>query len=66
MEIEWWRAFDEPALTTLIQRALVANHDIAIAATRLEEAKAILRENRQDFLPRGGPAFGYEHTQPVG
>jgi multidrug efflux system outer membrane protein len=27
---------------------------------RLEEAKAILRENRQSFLPSGGPAFGYE------
>jgi len=63
VEIEWWRAFDEPALTTLIQRALAANHDIAIAAARLDEAKAILRENRQDFLPRGGPAFGYEHAQ---
>jgi len=60
VEVQWWRAFDEPALVTLIQRALAANHDIAIAAMRLEEAKAILRENRQSFLPSGGPAMGYE------
>ncbi|MEG1626099.1 efflux transporter outer membrane subunit [Pseudomonas sp.] len=60
VEIEWWRAFDEPALVALIQQALAANHDIAIAAVRLEEARAIVRENRQNFLPSGGPAFGYE------
>lgn len=63
VEIEWWRVFDEPALVTLIQQALAANHDIGIAAMRLEEAKAILRENRQNFLPSGGPALGYEHLQ---
>lgn len=63
VEVQWWRAFDEPALTTLIQRALAANHDIGIAAVRLDEAKAVLRESRQGFLPRGGPALGYEHAR---
>lgn len=63
VEVQWWRAFDEPALTTLIQRALAANHDIGIAAVRLDEAKAVLRESREGFLPRGGPALGYEHAR---
>ena len=63
VEVQWWRAFDEPALTGLVQRALAANHDIAIAAMRLEEAKAMLRESRQDFLPRGGPALSYENRR---
>lgn len=57
VEVEWWRVFDEPALTALIQRALVANLDIGIAAVRLEEAQAMLRESRQGFLPRGGPRW---------
>ncbi|WP_420066569.1 efflux transporter outer membrane subunit [Pseudomonas chlororaphis] len=60
VEVQWWRAFDEPALTRLIQQALAANHDIALAAARLDEARAVLRESRQEFLPRGGPALGYE------
>ncbi|TCV97714.1 multidrug efflux system outer membrane protein [Luteibacter rhizovicinus] len=60
VEVEWWRTFDDPALDNLIQRALAANHDVGIAAVRLDEAKAMLRENRQGFLPRGGPALGYE------
>ena len=45
VEVKWWRVFDDPALTTLIQRALAANHDIGIAAVRLEEAKAMLGES---------------------
>ncbi|MGV8892143.1 MAG: efflux transporter outer membrane subunit [Burkholderiaceae bacterium] len=63
VEVEWWRAFDDPALVTLIQRALAANHDVGIAAVRLEEAKAMLRENSQGFLPRGGPALSYENRR---
>ncbi|MFV8904899.1 TolC family protein [Serratia fonticola] len=63
VEVEWWRTFDDPALTALIQQALVANHDIGIAAMRLEEAKAMLREDRQSFLPSGGPALSYENRR---
>ncbi|MFV9066725.1 TolC family protein [Serratia fonticola] len=63
VEVEWWRTFDDPALTALIQQALAANHDIGIAAMRLEEAKAILREDRQSFLPSGGPALSYENRR---
>ncbi|OKB68297.1 hypothetical protein BHU62_02160 [Serratia marcescens] len=60
IEVEWWRIFDDPALTALIQRALAANHDIGIAVARLDEAKAMLREQRQDALPHGGAALSYE------
>ncbi|MBL5861183.1 TolC family protein [Serratia fonticola] len=63
VEVEWWRTFDDPALTALIQRALAANHDIGMAAMRLEEAKAMLREDRQSFLPSGGPALSYENRR---
>ncbi len=60
VEAAWWRAFDEPALEALIRRALVANHDVGIAAARVDEARALLRETRQDYLPRGGVAASYE------
>lgn len=60
VEIAWWRIFDDPALTELIRRALAANHDVGIAVARLDEAKALLREQRRDFLPRGDVALSYE------
>lgn len=63
VEVEWWRAFDDPILSGLIRQALSVNHDIGIAAMRLEEAKALLREDRQSFLPSGGPAFSYENRR---
>lgn len=63
VEVAWWRAFDDPGLTTLVQRALAANHDIGIAAARLEEAKALLGESRQGFLPSGGAALGHENRR---
>lgn len=61
VEAQWWRAFDDPALTALIQRALAANHDVGIAVVRLGEARAVLRENHQGLLPRGGPALSSEN-----
>lgn len=63
VEVAWWRGFDDPALATLVRRALAANHDIGIAAARLAEASALLRENRQGFLPSGGPALGHENRR---
>lgn len=60
VDVAWWRAFDDPALVTLIRRALAVNHDIGIAAARLDEAKALLSENRQGFLPGGGATLSYE------
>lgn len=63
VEVAWWRNFDDLALADLVQRALAANHDIGIAAMRVEESKAMLRETHQDFLPRGGSALSYENRR---
>ncbi|WP_139851711.1 efflux transporter outer membrane subunit [Acinetobacter pullicarnis] len=63
VEVQWWQTFADPMLTGLVQQALSANHDIAIAAMRLEEAKALLRENRQGYLPSGGSILRYENNR---
>ena len=63
VEVKWWGTFDDPALNIMIQRALAANHDIGIAVVRLEEAKAMLGESRQGFLPSGGAELGYENRR---
>lgn len=63
VEAGWWRAFDDAALSTLVGRALAANHDIGIAAARLDESRAMLRESGQGFLPRGGATLGVEQRR---
>ncbi len=48
---DWWRLFQDPALDGLVQEALVANKDIAIASANLSRVRAVLSETRAGLLP---------------
>jgi NodT family efflux transporter outer membrane factor (OMF) lipoprotein len=50
---QWWRAFGDPMLNALIERARSGNLDVRQAAARVEEARAQERVVRA----RGGPAL---------
>ena len=47
----WWDIFQDPSLKGLIQEALVKNYDVAIAAARVQEARANLSIARSDLFP---------------
>lgn len=47
----WWTRFDDQGLTTLVERALEANLDIAQAVSRLRQARASLVQARANLLP---------------
>ncbi|WP_367280189.1 efflux transporter outer membrane subunit [Sphingomonas sp.] len=47
----WWTSLDDPQLTALIDRALAASPDIAIAEARIRKARATYREQRGNQLP---------------
>lgn len=51
VEREFWKAFDDPLMTELIEEALRANHDVRIALSRLGEARALRGEARFDVAP---------------
>lgn len=38
--VEWWRAFDDPTLTSLVERALRSNLDVLQAQSRIRQARA--------------------------
>jgi multidrug efflux system outer membrane protein len=38
--VEWWRSFDDPTLTDLVERAIKANLDVHLAEARLRQARA--------------------------
>jgi outer membrane protein, multidrug efflux system len=40
----WWKAFQDPTLDQLVDQALANNAEVAVAAARIEEAEALLRE----------------------
>ena len=48
MASDWWNAYGDPQLETLIQEALARNADIRLAAARIEEARANLGLARAD------------------
>ncbi|HKE45026.1 MAG TPA: efflux transporter outer membrane subunit [Steroidobacteraceae bacterium] len=48
---QFWTVFNDDALTSLIEDALGANHDLRIAAARLNEARALRLGAASDFAP---------------
>lgn len=51
-DLDWWQTYDDPALQTLIRRALERNPDLAIAVARVDQARASLGVNRLQQLPQ--------------
>ena len=53
---EWWREFGDPVLDALVERALAENRDIAAAAARVVEARALAGRADAAGLPDLGLA----------
>ncbi|HEU5079788.1 MAG TPA: efflux transporter outer membrane subunit [Opitutaceae bacterium] len=47
----WWKLYDDPALTALIERALAQNQDLVAAAARVDQARAAAGLARSAFFP---------------
>ena len=51
---DWWRLFGDTVLDNLVQRALENNRDVAVAAARVQQARANLKTVRAQYLPQIG------------
>src|SRR6184192_1918681 len=49
--IDWWTRFNDSQLNSLVTRALAANHELAVAQARVQEARAIERIARSAQYP---------------
>ncbi|MBY0276215.1 efflux transporter outer membrane subunit [Candidatus Binatia bacterium] len=47
----WWNAFDDAELSSLVERATIANKDLMLAAARVAEAQALYRATRSAEFP---------------
>jgi multidrug efflux system outer membrane protein len=52
--LDWWKSFNDPALTALVEEALEQNADLGVAAARVAEAHAVLDGENANLLPRLG------------
>jgi multidrug efflux system outer membrane protein len=59
----FWENFQDATLALLIDQALVANHDLRIAMTRVREARALRRDAAFDLAPSLSAGGGYTKTR---
>jgi NodT family efflux transporter outer membrane factor (OMF) lipoprotein len=62
----WWTLFDDPALVALVDEAVVANRDVAVAEANLRRARALLGEARAARFPELGLSAGGGAARPLG
>jgi multidrug efflux system outer membrane protein len=54
----WWKVFSDPVLDQLVEQAGNNNNSVKVAAGRLAQARAILRNTDADRLPQVGLSGG--------
>ena len=59
----WWTLFGDPALDALVGEALASNQDLAAAAARVAEARALVGLARADRFPRVDATAGASRTK---
>ena len=60
---EWWLAFNDPALNGLIGEATKANANLAVAAARVKQARAIAGVAEADRIPQIGVGVGAQRSR---
>jgi len=60
---QWWLAFNDPALTALIDEATKANANLAEAAARVKQSRAIAGIAEADRIPQIGVNVGAAREQ---
>jgi multidrug efflux system outer membrane protein len=55
---EWWKAFADPVLDRLVERAVAGNTSIQESATRLAQARALVRSASAELAPQVGIGAG--------
>ncbi|MCS2661050.1 efflux transporter outer membrane subunit [Bacteroides fragilis] len=63
---QWWKAFQDPVLDSLISVAVRQNYSILTAIDRINMAKANLRMERGNFFPTIGLNAGWTRQQSSG
>lgn len=49
---DWWRGYNDPQLTALIEEGLAGTPDLAVAAARLHQAQGYQQQQRANLLPK--------------
>jgi len=64
-DLPWWKLFNDPALQDLIRTALANNQDLALAAARVDEARAFVGISKADFYPQISAQLDAAYGRPT-
>jgi len=62
---EWWKAFNDPVLDGLVERASAGNASIRVAAARLAQARAFVRSTDADRALQAGLGASARRAQGI-
>ena len=62
---EWWRAFNDARLDSLIAQATANNQNLAMAAARVRQARAIAGIAESERVPRVDAGAGAQRARPA-
>lgn len=62
-DVRWWRRYGSAELDALVAAATDNNHDLAIALSRIDQARASLRVARAAWLPSVGASGSASHSR---
>ena len=60
--VEWWKAFDDPMLNSLVERAITTNLDLRLAEARLRQARATRAGVAAGFWPTLDASGAYRRS----
>ncbi len=58
----WWNRFDDPLLARYVEQGRTTNLDVALATTRLRQARESLIQSRAQLLPQLSGSAGYSRN----
>lgn len=63
---EWWKVFNDPVLDALEAQAAAANQNLAVAAARVKQARAVVGVAQADRIPQVSGGVGPYRFKPSG
>src|SRR5262249_19638865 len=64
-DLPWWQLFRDPTLQELIRAAVANNQDLALAAARVEEARALVGIAKADLYPQVSADINGAYGRPL-
>jgi multidrug efflux system outer membrane protein len=63
---EWWKSFNDPQLTSLVERSLRANTDVQTAIANLRQARALITVQNATLLPQVDASGSAQRSKSAG